>query len=422
VITKSHIKRYLDKLSSSSAVEGISPGAAWRDFHEYVVRHYRRLDPGARAFADEMFDQLDAAVEERIASLPGGKEKRTLVRKFSMVRGERSPIPIIYLDTPVMEDMIRFGLGQSLTGRMAYVEALYEQLRASVRAGRLICPEDVFHREALHNGGPQAGEALDILKGLSEGLSFRHGQSIEDVQVFRAIRGFIKGHASVDYRKFWKDAFPKPTIRAIMGKHSTVSFQNGLALPWGLDMGSNTEDADGALRLRIRHDAVAFDEERQLQKRSARHLRDLVRLGMRYSAIKDSASGRQLEGFWAGQKTDLPVALWNHYGGKPQGTEGLASLFESVHFRDIPTMKIRRDVWKQVSGDMKGDLAKMAGPAAIDVISSVLPYTDIMILGPRMTEAVRDVLGLDAQYDTEIFSMDEHDAVLDALRSVSCLD
>ena len=98
--------------------------------------------------------------------------------------------------------------------------------------------------------------------------------------------------------------------------------------------------------------------------------------------------------------------------------EGMASLFESVHFRDIPTMKIRRDVWKQVSGGRKGYLAKMAGPAAIDVISSVLPYTDIMILGPQMTEAVRDVLGLDVQYDTEIFSMDEHDIILDALKSV----
>jgi len=418
VITKSHIKRYLDKLSSSGAAEGGSPGVVWRGFHEYVVRHYQRLDQGARAFADEVFDQLDAAVEERIASLPEGKEKRTLVRKFSVVRGERSPLAIIYLDTPVMEDVIRFGLGQSLAGKTAYVEALYEQLRASARANRLICPEDVFHREALQNGGPQAGEALDILKGLSEGLSFRHGQSIEDVQVFRAIRGFIKGHTSVDYRKFWKDAFPKPTIRAIMGKRSTVSFQNGLVLPGGPAMRSNTDHTPGAVRLRIRHDAVAFDEERQLQKRSARHLRELVRLGMRYAAINHSASGRQREGFWAGQKTDLPVALWNHYGGQPQGTEGLASLFESRHFRDIPTMKIRRDVWKQVSGGRKGDLAKMAGPAAIDVISSVLPYTDIMILGTQMTEAVRDVLGLDAQYDTEIFSMDEHDVILDALKSV----
>jgi hypothetical protein len=422
VITRSHIKKYLNKLSSSDAAEGGAPGAAWRDFHEYVVRHYQQLDQGARAIADEIFDELDAAVEERIASLPEGKEKRTLVRKFSMVRGERSPLPIIYLDTPVMEDVIRFGLGQSLAGKRACVEAFYEQLRTSVRAGRLICPEDVFHREALQNGGPQADEALDILKGLSEGLSFRHGQSIEDVQVFRAIRGFINGHDSMDYRKFWKDAFPKPTIRAIMGKRSTVSFQNGLVVTAGPAAELNTKHPHGAVRLRIRHDAVAFDEERQLQKRSARHLRDLVRLGMRYWAIKDSASGRQLEGFWAGQKTDLSLALWNHYGGQPQGTKGLASFFESTHFRDIPTMKIRRDVWKQVSGGRKGGLANVTGPAAIDVISSVLPYTDIMILGLKMTEAVRDVLGLGVQYDTEIFSMDEQDVILDALKSVPCGD
>ena len=89
MITKKHIRQYLDKLSPDIPTrQGEMPDHMWQKLHEYIVKHYKRLDKGARAYADEIFDQLDASVRQRIDSLPEGLEKKVLSRKLSMVRGE----------------------------------------------------------------------------------------------------------------------------------------------------------------------------------------------------------------------------------------------------------------------------------------------------------------------------------------------
>ncbi|MGD8758219.1 MAG: hypothetical protein PVH78_05040, partial [Deltaproteobacteria bacterium] len=151
MITKKHIRQYLDKLSPGiPAKEGQLSDQVWQQLHEYIVKHYKRLDKGARAYADEIFDQLDRSVKKRMDSLPKGREKKVWSRKLSMVRGERSPIPVLYLDTPVIENLIRQGLGQVASQPKAgNPAALYKQILALVSDSKLICPEDTFHREAL---------------------------------------------------------------------------------------------------------------------------------------------------------------------------------------------------------------------------------------------------------------------------------
>lgn len=426
MITKRHIRQYLDELSSGIPTrQGEMPDHVWQQLQEYMVKHYNRLDKGARAYADEIFDQLDAGVRQRIDSLPEGREKKVLSRKLSMVRGERSPVPAVYLDTPVIENIIRHGLGQRLAEpTAANSKALYEEVLALVKDGKLICPENSFHCEALQMEGHQAWEGLNVIRTLSEGLSFKHSQSIEDFQIFRALRGFIDGDGPVNYRRFWQDAFQKETVNAIMKKRSSILLRGVLALAEKPGDAASQQGGPGSLstRLRIRYDEAFLKNEQQLQQRSTRHLRDLVRLGMKYQSRMGEAQKRSLDGFWAGQKIDLAVSLWNYYGGKPEGMEGLVSFYESEHFRDVPAIKMKRDIWNAFSVNHKEGLRRVTGPADINIMSSILPYADIMILGRRMTEVVRDMLTLDVKFDTEIYSVDEHDLIMAALKEIACPD
>ena len=80
MLTKRHIKKHLNKISASLADEGNPPGAMWYAFHDYAVKHYKRLDKGARALSDEIFDELDARVKAWIDSLPQGQEKKKLFK------------------------------------------------------------------------------------------------------------------------------------------------------------------------------------------------------------------------------------------------------------------------------------------------------------------------------------------------------
>jgi len=201
MITKKHISEYLGKLSSGVTYEqGEMPVHVWQKPHEYIVTHYGRLDKDARVYADDIFNQLEARIEQSIYSLPQGRERKALSQKLSRVRGKRSPVPILYIDTPVIENIIRYALGQQFAEpATTNSKALYQEIMALVRNGKVVCPEDSFHREALQMGGTQALEGLNIIRALSESLSFKHIQSIEDFQVFRALRGFINGNGPVNY-------------------------------------------------------------------------------------------------------------------------------------------------------------------------------------------------------------------------------
>jgi hypothetical protein len=334
-------------------------------------------------------------------------------------------LPVLYLDTPVIENVIRQGLGQPTSQPKAgNPGALHKQISALVSDGKLICPEDTFHRETLQMGDAQAGEGLNIIRKLSEGLSFQHSQTIEDFQIFRALRSFINGNGLITYRRFWKDAFQKQTVNAIMKKRSSISFRGPLALAETPNAGTNRRGVPASLstRLQIRYDETALKHDQQLQKRSTRHLRDLVRLGLKYQTIREKGQKQHIQGFWAGHKTDLAVALWNHYGGKPEGLEGLTSFYESESFMDVPAIKIKRDIWHAFSVDHAEGLRRVTGPPDINLIASILPYTDIMILGPEMAHVVRDRLGLDRKFDTQICPMDEHDRIMAALKETELCD
>ena len=93
------------------------------------------------------------------------------------------------------------------------------------------------------------------------------------------------------------------------------------------------------------------------------------------------------------------------------------SFFESEHFRDVPAMKIKQDMWNTLSMDRAEGLRGVTGQVDAKILSAVLPYTDVMILGSNMTDVIRGRLGLDSKYDTEIYSADEHDLIKAALTS-----
>ena len=274
MITKKHLVEHLKKLTGGvRAQKGEMPPHIWHKFLEYMVEHYKRFSKDARTYADETFDQLEAAVEKTINRLPQGLRKDVLRQKLERVRGQRSPLPVLYLDTPVLESVIQHGFGQPLGESVKKnAKILYEKIPALVKNRKLVYAEDNFHRETLLMGGDQARKAMAMIRTFSDGMSFKHPQSIEDYQIFRAVRAFIQGNAT-NYRHFWQDAFQAETLHAIMKNCPFVFFEEMLALPE--TPRGNKVQAEGSgpfvTRLRIRYDKNAQNNDRKLQKRSTRH-------------------------------------------------------------------------------------------------------------------------------------------------------
>ncbi len=97
----------------------------------------------------------------------------------------------------------------------------------------------------------------------------------------------------------------------------------------------------------------------------------------------------------------------------------MVSFFESEHFRDVPAIKIKQDMWNTLSMDRAEGVKRVTRHADVNILSAVLPYTDVMILGSNMTDVIRDRLGLDSKYDTEIYSAGEHDLIMAALKEIA---
>ena len=209
-----------------------------------------------------------------------------------------------------------------------------------------------------------------------------------------------------------------------MKRRPSISFEGTLALAETPGTGKDQRGGPAFpdIRLRIRYDEAQLNHDHQLRRHSARHLRDLVRLGLKYQTVKGKAQGRHLDGFWAGQKTDLAVAVWNHYGGKPEGLEGLTSFYESAHFMNVPAIKIKRDLWHAFSVHHGESFGGMGAPPSINLIPAIFPYTDMMILDSEMTHVLRDRLGLHGQFDTEIYPMDDHDGIMTAFKELGLCD
>jgi hypothetical protein len=117
----------------------------------------------------------------------------------------------------------------------------------------------------------------------------------------------------------------------------------------------------------------------------------------------------------------MAVAVWNYFGGKPEGLEGLASFFEADEFTNLPAIKIKKDIWNAHGENRAGDGPRLTAPAEVSILTSVLPYTDIMILGEGMNDVIKDKLGLDSQFDIKVYAPDEHEQILAACEEMSAI-
>ena len=89
---------------------------------------------------------------------------------------------------------------------------------------------------------------------------------------------------------------------------------------------------------------------------------------------------------------------------------------------DVPAIKIKRDLWHAFSVNQAEGFRRVTAPPGINLIASILPYVDMMILDSEMSHVVRDRLGLNTKFDTQIYRMDEADRIMAALKEMALWD
>lgn len=325
------------------------------------------------------------------------------------VKVGKPPKPTIWLDTALIIDLTNMRLGQDVQStNKARLERFLPVLQRRIREGSIYCPEG-DQAEEYKLGDRYIRACHETQTILSQGIRFKHRLIIERFQTFIVAKAYLSSGTKVELsysQAFFKD--PERTLsknqRFIISVFSTPdpseTPQKHLKRRQTTDMLEN-------LRQELRRQGVTFEE--QLEDEYSGRLQ-AAREGLR--RFEEALVQRKPITFELMSQALLfqeMLSLWRRAGGKP---ENLVPFIQSAYYRFIPSVDISSMLYAAV---VTGQAHVLTGDSMdIGQISACLPYVHYMVTDNKMSQRIRQ-LGLDAKYQTRIFSYQDLDDLTDLL-------
>lgn len=279
---------------------------------------------------------------------------------------------IVYLDQCVISEIAK-AQGQTDTRSLAILD-LYQALNEGVNADKIVVPASFFHRV----------------------------ESARDTRIQSKIFHILKRLGQVEFLPWWdieKNQFLNQLLEyAAKGPYSKQD-------PWTEAFGA---DPDSPLQS---HDFVVIgypfhDIHRALDEASCGKIEGIKpstssnKLAEQYNLELDAAR----DGYRRQIANDLRFFLEENRISLEQAE----AFIVSSSFAKIAASHIRSLMWARELTRSSARTGLVSDQTDIKMLSTILPYADIICTGTYMSVAVRE-LKLDVKYQTEIFSMKEKD-------------
>jgi len=325
-----------------------------------------------------------------------------------VVRIEKYPVPILWLDSFIFINAERIATGRSVPEvdceRTAQLLGV-----VSKKCGeqRLICIE-ADQSEELKQGGPDAVEGRTALVRASRMVRFRHRREVERIQFFHLARAFLDGDPEVvlPYRDVFKNdplAELASDRRLLLFAHTDLSEDE--IHRWRKDRERMREGLE-ELRQANRLAGVTFAQQCD---REYNYLAPVTK-AIIDRAVEKIMSGDQ-EGYLGLIESPAHVlrAMWLKHGWN---LDDFWRFTDSAHFRVIPTM----DISARLNADLLTGTREIEGGDAMDVdqVAAVLPYCDILLVDRRMRNRLKR-LRLDRKWSTCVYAMADFDDLITKL-------
>ena len=129
----------------------------------------------------------------------------------------RCPIPVIFLDTPIISNIAKWKIGRDLDKTTSHrVKTLYELVSQLVRAKRLLCPEISTYQDEYRLDTSIDQVCEQIVVDLSKGIRFVHPQGVENLQIQLAMNSYLQNAGSVDCGKEWLYVYNDDPIQKLL--------------------------------------------------------------------------------------------------------------------------------------------------------------------------------------------------------------
>jgi hypothetical protein len=311
----------------------------------------------------------------------------------------RCPLPVIFLDTYIISNIAKWKMGKELDQvNMHRAKNLFECLYQLVKAKKIICPKIQISQDEYRLDS-RINEACEkVVVALSQGISFKGSQGVKDSQIQLAMKAYVEKDSPVDYSKEWLLMYQRDPIKQLLDNkpfrvrfNSVKTFESNEQIR---ERKENLKDELEEIKKADSNRTPSFEEK--LEEEYIGYIRGIRRLGLE----------------------PLTKYLWERLGGKPEGVKGLIKFYHSEYLRSVPRVEITAKLWAGLAVYLKNAKPKQSDSNDIKMISTVLPYANLVVLDSTMTYLVRDKLHLHEKYNAKIYKLSEFDQPLAELQNI----
>lgn len=301
---------------------------------------------------------------------------------------EKSPVPIIWLDTSIVIDMTLWKLGRPIEKKQKErVSFLYNTIYTLTRKKRIICPE-ADQKEEIWKG---RSECLQSMLELSLGIRALYSESIKYSQAALFMDAFInkKNTVQIKYQDFFEN---DPTEQLSSTSKYIVSVDLGLMEDPELIKKRNLDQINRLEKLRqsIVSKEISFEE--QLEKEYKAELDTVSTISRKNKENLNYIDFMSVNDYWI---------YWNQLDCS---FSKFLAFLTSPFYRKIPKINIDCQISAKIlTGN---DPFKTGHKMDIVHSSSAIPYVNIFITDRYMKKIICD-LGIDITYNTKVLNIAE---------------
>lgn len=322
------------------------------------------------------------------------------------IKIEKSPIPIIWLDTLAIIEIYKTKTGKSFDNR---AQKLYDLIKLKVAAGKLICPLG-DHEEEIEE---DLREVTNTILGLTLGIRFKANEDIQQTQVIKAIKLYETNKLPM---LTYKDAFYKDPLEEI--KRTSPFIISVVINSTSEEIGRRKYTKKLNLEeLQRTKENYYMDKDfyEQLEDELMGHYsatRYVYETLMHKSRNKLPFTEREFNQI--NNMLAIPLTYWKRY--KSNGLNGYIEFLKSVEYKNLPYV----DINARMTADLftsKRKLIDSGDPTDISNISTLLPFCNYVLTDKDQMNRIKRQ-NIDKKYDTYVYSMSNIDELFDKLENL----
>jgi hypothetical protein len=290
------------------------------------------------------------------------------------VKIEKSPVPIVWLDTSVITKMTLYKTNPEKLDKtqQSRIVQLYELIRSASRDGKVICPLGGQEMEVWIDRDAW----MDTIHDLGFGIECASEKTIQENQMRSAISAYLEG--SPELRLSYLDAFvgdPVHELKQVLGQPFFVAVRRDILFGADYHRKKNPETLELLNAAREKNVANKISLEKQLETERLGELKLL--LSQCAEVINSQEGSKDESAFWGYMDMSNRVRLWAELGGSPSDIDGYIEFYKSEYNQKSPQNDLAATLYAKIMVDPQP--IRSGDPMDIVHISTLMPYSDLFI-------------------------------------------